>query len=109
MVGTKIKKNLCVIIFVLLCSLGQQSLNAQHYNPFGETHRGNENSTLNMQLLPKGEFTVGKDLWGDIVRVNMLKIKDWSNVPGVKKTWIMKGFEGEEGMGFHPVISDYRR
>jgi len=47
-----------------------------------------------MHLFPKGEFAVGKDKWGEIVRVNMLKIKDWSKVPGVKKAWIMKGFEG---------------
>jgi len=53
-------------------------------NPFGETRKGNKNSPLNMHLLPKGEFAVGKDKWGDIVRVNMLKINDWSKVPGVK-------------------------
>jgi len=100
--------DICAITFLLLCSLGKQPLNAQQYNPFGETQRGNENSTLNMHLLPEGEFEIAKDKWGDIVRVNMLKIKNWSKVPGVKKAWIMKGFEGEEGMAFHPVISEVK-
>jgi len=76
--------------------------------PFGEIGKAKQNSTLNMHLLPDGEFAVGKDQWGDIVRVNMLKIKDWSKVPGVKKAWIMKGFEGEEGMAFHPIISEIK-
>jgi len=100
--------NKCTITFVLLCSLVQQPLNAQQYNPFGEISRSDKNSTLNMHLLPKGEFEIAKDKWGDIVRVNMLKIKDWSKVPGVKKAWVMKGFEGEEGMAFHPVISEVK-
>lgn len=77
-------------------------------NPFGETSKGNRNSTLNMHLLPKGEFAVGKDKWGEVVRVNMLKIRDWSKVPGVKKAWTMKGFEGEDYMAFHPVISEVK-
>jgi len=81
---------------------------AQEYRPGGEIGKSNKNSTLNMHLLPKGEFEVAKDKWGKIVRVNMLKIKDWSKVPCVKKAWIMKGFEGEEGMAFHPVISEVK-
>lgn len=100
--------DICTITFLLLCSLAQQPLKARQYNPFGETRRSNDNSTLNMHLLPAGEFEVAKDKWGDIVRVNMLKIKDWSKVPGVKKAWIMKGFEGVEGMAFHPVISEVK-
>ena len=81
---------------------------AQQHNPFGEIRKANQNSTLNMHLCPKGEFKVAKDKWGKIVRVNMLKIKDWSNVPGVKKAWTMKGYEGTEGMAFHPVISEVK-
>ena len=96
------------LAFILLCSLTQQPVKAQQYKPFGETRRGNKNSTLNMHLLPKGEFEVGKDKFGEIVRVNMLKIKDWSKVPGVKKAWVMKGFEGVEGMAFHPIISEVK-
>jgi outer membrane protein assembly factor BamB len=86
-------------------------LKAQEDKPFGEMARirnGDTNSTFNMHHLPEGEFAVGKDQWGEIVRVNMLKIKDWSKVPGVKKAWVMKGFEGEEGMAFHPIISEIK-
>jgi outer membrane protein assembly factor BamB len=83
-------------------------LKSQEDKPFGEIAKANANSTLNMHLLPEGEFAVGKDQWGEIVRVNMLKIKDWSKVPGVKKAWVMKGFEGQEGMAFHPVISEIK-
>lgn len=103
-----IKSQLKILVVILLI-IGQQSLNAQEYNPFGEYGvKSNTNSTVNMHLLPEGEFEVGKDQWGYIVRVNMLKIKDWSKVPGVKKAWIMKGYEGEEGMAFHPIISEVK-
>ncbi len=93
---------------VLLCSVVAQALSAEPYNPFGEIKKANMNSTLNMHLLPEGEFEVSKDPWGDIVRVNMLKIKDWSRVPGVKKAWLMTGHEDEEGMAFHPVTSEVK-
>ena len=64
----------------------------------------------NMHLCPQAKWTVGEDKWGKIVRVNMLKITaaDWAQVPGVKKAWPMKGFEGVEGMAFHPVISEVK-
>jgi len=75
----------------------------------------NETGTLhyqkaNMHLCPQGKWTLGEDKWGKIVRVNMLKITpaDWPQVPGVKKAWPMKGFEGVEGMAFHPVISEVK-
>ena len=102
------KVEIYAITFLLVCSLGQLPLCAWQSNPFGEIKKAKENSTLNMHLLPEGEFEVSKDQWGDIVRVNMLKIKDWSKVPGVKKAWPMKGFEGVEGMAFHPVISEVK-
>ncbi|MHC4503768.1 MAG: hypothetical protein ACYTFI_10715, partial [Planctomycetota bacterium] len=78
------------------------------HDPFGEIRKARSNSTVNMHLLPKAEFEVGTDRWGPIVRVNMLKIRDWSKVPGVKKAWPMKGYEGVEGMAFHPVISEVK-
>jgi len=78
------------------------------HDPFGEIRKARSNSTVNMHLLPAGEFEVGTDRWGSIVRVNMLEIKDWSKVPGVKKAWPMKGYEGVEGMAFHPVISEVK-
>jgi hypothetical protein len=64
-------------------------------NPFGEIRRANENSTVNMHLRPEGKWAIGEDLWGKIVRVNMLTMQDadWDNVPGVKKAWRMQGFE----------------
>ncbi len=76
---------------------------------------GEENDTFNykkanMHLCPEGKWAIGEDAWGRIVRVNMLKITDadWKNVPGVKKAWRMKGFEGVEGMAFHPIISEVK-
>ena len=65
---------------------------------------------VNMHLCPEGKWTLGEDKWGKIVRVNMLKITnaDWAQVPGVKKAWPMKGFEGVEGMAFHPIISEVK-
>ena len=64
----------------------------------------------NMHLLPGGKWELGGDGWGKIVRVNMLKIEDadWEKVPGVKKAWRMKGFEGVEGMAFHPIVSEVK-
>ncbi len=53
-------------------------------NSFGETSKGNRNSTFNMHFLPKGEFVVGKDKWGEVVRVNMLKIRDTPAFGSVK-------------------------
>ena len=63
-----------------------------------------------MHLCPEGKWTLGEDKWGKIVRVNMLKITaaDWAQVPGVKKAWPMKGFEGVPGMAFHPIISEVK-
>ena len=45
-----------------------------------------------------------------IVRVNMLKVTaaDWTQIPGVKNAWPMKGFEGVPGMAFHPIISEVK-
>ena len=104
-----LRKSNFILAIVSLLILGLQSLDAQEYDPFGEYGvKSNTNSTVNMHLLPEGEFEVGRDQWGDIVRVNMLKIKDMPNVPGVKKAWIMKGFEGEEGMAWHPIISEVK-
>lgn len=102
------KTRFYAIAFLFVCSHAPQPLNAQQYNPFGEIKKANENSTLNMDLLPKGEFEVSKDPWGEIVRVNMFEIKDWSKVPGIKQAWPMKGYEGVEGMAFHPILSEVK-
>jgi hypothetical protein len=65
-----------------------------------------------MHLCPEGKWAIGEDQWGKLVRVNMLKMArdddEWENVPGVKKAWRMKGFEGEGGMAFHPIISEVK-
>ncbi len=64
----------------------------------------------NMNLCPDGKWVLGEDRWGEIVRVNMLKITpaDWTQVPGVKKAWPMQGYEGVEGMAYHPIISEIK-
>ena len=100
-----------LILLSLLAALGVfgvPSVHAQQHQPFGEISKADANSTLNMHLLPTGAYEVAKDQWGDIVRINLLKIQDWSKVPGVKKAWRMKGFEGEAGMAFHPIISEVK-
>ena len=97
-----------ILTFLLLAGCASLPIHANEHKPFGETKKANKNSTLNMHLLPDGEFAVGKDKWGEVVRVNMLKIKDWSKVPGVKKAWTMTGHEGEPGMAFHPIISEVK-
>ncbi len=88
-----------------------------YYNPYGEIGYANKNSVVNMHLRPDSKWEIGEDEWGKIVRVNMLKMTaaDWGNVPGVKKAWLMPdapgflaGDETEEGMAFHPVISEVK-
>jgi len=108
-IQTKIFRFAILVIWVntLFADSGQAN-DSFLYNPFGEIKKANSNSKINMHLLPKGQYEIASDQWGKIVRVNMLKIKDWSKVPGVKKAWIMKGFEGVEGMAFHPVISEVK-
>jgi hypothetical protein len=33
---------------------------------------------------------------------------DWAQIPGVKKAWPTKGFEGVPGMAFHPIICEVK-
>lgn len=56
----------------------------------------------NLHLVPKGEFEVCEDKFGKIVRVNLLKIKEWSKVPGVKKRWPMPVWDALEDLGIPP-------
>ena len=45
--------SVCVVSTIaLLCSGAQQPASAQQYEPFGEISKANQNSTLNMHLLP---------------------------------------------------------
>ncbi len=102
-------RNALITTCVLAC-LGANTATvdgAPRANPGGD-ESGIDYRQHNMHLCPEGEFAVGKDQRGEIVRVNMLKIKDWSKVPGVKKAWPMKGFEGVAGMAFHPIISEVK-
>jgi hypothetical protein len=48
----RMRKNMWFIMFVMLGSLVQQSLNPKEYVPFGEIKKNNKNSMLNMHLLP---------------------------------------------------------
>ena len=80
-------------------------------SPFGEPYATNRSpSAVNMQFCPRGKWEIGRDQWGEIVRVNLLKINDldWEQVPGVKKAWRMRGCEDKPGMVFHPVMSEIR-
>lgn len=103
------KPTFCCTAAVLV-GLAAGTARGQQYKPLGEIRRADANSTLNMHLCPDGKWAVGEDAWGKIVRVNMLKITDadWPEVPGVKKAWRMQGFEGEEGMAFHPIMSEVK-
>jgi hypothetical protein len=98
-----------VIAALFLASLAAAAAQAQD-RVVGEALKLPTQSTLNMQHCPEGKWEIGKDQWGPIVRVNMLKIADadWKKVPGVKKAWRMKGFEGVAGMAFHPIISEVK-
>lgn len=57
-----------------------------NWKPFKKPSRGFD-PRKNLDLVPNAEFTIGKDRYGPVVRVNMLKIKDWPAVPGIKKAW----------------------
>ena len=57
-----------------------------NWKPFTEPSRGFD-PKANLELVPNAEFALGKDAHGPIVRVNMLKIKDWEAVSGVQKVW----------------------
>ena len=56
------------------------------WKPFKEESRGFD-PRENLDLVPNAEFAIEKDKYGPIVRVNMLKIRDWTAVPGIKKAW----------------------
>ena len=80
-------------------------------SPFGEPYATNRSpSTVNMQFCPRSMWEIGRDQWGEIVRVNLLKINDldWEQVSGVKKVWRMRGCEDKPGMVFHPVMSEIK-
>jgi hypothetical protein len=46
--------------------------------------------------VPEGEFAIGRDEHGKIVRVNRSRIRDWQKVPGVKAHWNVLGPQNEE-------------
>jgi hypothetical protein len=46
-------------------------------------------------LLPAGEFSVDRDPFGPIVRINMNRIRRWEEVPGIKRRWALTGPDGE--------------
>jgi len=56
------------------------------WQPFTEPSRGFD-PRANLDLVPNAEFVVGQDEYGPIVRVNLLKIQDWTRVPGIQKAW----------------------
>ena len=56
------------------------------WEPFTEPSRGFD-PRANLNLVPDAEFVVGQDEYGPIVRVNLLKIQNWTAVPGIKKIW----------------------
>ncbi len=58
-------------------------------------------------ILPKGEFAVGRDDYGDVVRIDLGRIRDWTKVPGIKHHWPVLGPNGETRC-FHPVLSHVR-
>jgi len=56
------------------------------WKPFKKASRGFD-PQANLDLVPNAEFAIGRDAHGPIVRVNMLRIKDWEAVPGIRKVW----------------------
>jgi outer membrane protein assembly factor BamB len=63
--------------------------------------------TLTGSNLPEGEFEVGQDEFGKIVRINLNTIKEWSKVPGIKKRWKVTGPNGESHAD-NALISDIK-
>ncbi len=55
-------------------------------------------------ILPAGEFSVDEDAHGQIVRVNMDRIRHWDRVPGIKRRWALTGPEGQAAC-YHGVCS----
>jgi len=58
-------------------------------------------------ILPSGEFSVDQDAFGRIVRVNMDRIHDWEQVPGIKTRWALTGPEGQAAC-YHGVSSNLK-
>jgi hypothetical protein len=46
-------------------------------------------------IVPKSEYAIGTDEYGQVVRVNRSLIRQWNKVPGVKKFWDVRGPNGE--------------
>jgi len=100
-----------VLMMAIFCmSAAQAGQQDKEYSPFGVMSKGEKIPRVNMHLQPEGKWKVGEDKWGKIVRVNTKKISgdDWQTVPGVEKAWPMQGYEGIEGMAFHPIISEVK-
>ncbi|MCD4710614.1 MAG: hypothetical protein K8R52_07195 [Bacteroidales bacterium] len=57
--------------------------------------------------LPDGEWDIINDEYGEVVRVNLNKIKDWSKVPGIKMRWEVTG-PNRESHAEHAVISEIK-
>jgi hypothetical protein len=85
------RTNLLTVVILLLVGLAIQPLYAQqqkttNWKPFEKQARGFD-PKKNLDLIPENDFAIGQDKHGPIVRVNMLKIKDFTTVPGISKAW----------------------
>ena len=58
-------------------------------------------------ILPSGEYSVDEDAFGRIVRINMNLVRDWEQVPGIKKRWALTGPEGQAAC-YHGVSSNLK-
>ena len=85
----KIARNLILGVCMIACigsSMAAQQHKPANWKPFEKRARGFD-PKKNLDLIPKDDFAIGRDKHGPIVRVNMLKIKDFTTVPGISKAW----------------------
>jgi len=67
--------------------------------------RSRWNYDRNLDRTPEKAWEIGQDKYGPIVRVNLLKIRDWSEVPGILKHWSVPKWKGSDRFTWHATRS----
>ena len=67
--------------------------------------RSRWNYDRNLEKVPDKPWEIGRDKHGPIIRVNLLKIRDWSEVPGILRHWSVPKWEGSDRFTWHATRS----